>query len=182
MLKLKLQYFGHLMQRTDSSEKTLMLGKIEGRRKGDNRGWDGWMASPTRWTWVWINSESWWWTGRPGVLWFMGLQRVGHDWAIELYWMCYPAYAVFEGFYKEIPINFFFVCISFPVNLSIKHLLHTYCTRCSWRAATAESKLEKNPTLRGLYSPEKDHRQPIFLKLFIYFWLHWFSLLHVGFL
>ena len=54
--------------------------------EGDDRGWDGWMASPTRWTWVWVNSESWWWTGRPGMLWFMGLQKVGHDWAIELNW------------------------------------------------------------------------------------------------
>ena len=86
MLKLKLQYFGHLMQRTDSFEKTLMLGKIEGRRKEDDRGWDGWMASPAQWTWVWINSGSWWWTGRPGMLRFMGLQRVGHDWATELNW------------------------------------------------------------------------------------------------
>ena len=50
----------------------------------DDRGWDGWMASLTRWTWVWINSRSWWWTGRPGVLQFMGSQRVGHDWATEL--------------------------------------------------------------------------------------------------
>ena len=50
----------------------------------DDRGWDGWMASPTRWTWVWVNSGSWWWTGRPGVLWFMGSQRVRHDWATEL--------------------------------------------------------------------------------------------------
>ena len=49
-----------------------------------NRGWDGWMASPTRWTWVWVNSRSWWWTGRPGMLRFMGSQRVGHDWATEL--------------------------------------------------------------------------------------------------
>ena len=54
MLKLKLQYFGHLVWRTDPFEKTLMLGKIEGRRRGDNRGWDGWMASPTQWTWVWV--------------------------------------------------------------------------------------------------------------------------------
>ena len=52
--------------------------------EGDDRGWDGWMASRTRWTWVWVNSGSWWWTGRPGVLQFMGLQRVGHDWATEL--------------------------------------------------------------------------------------------------
>ena len=48
--------------------------------EGNDRGWDGWMASPTQWTWVWVDSESWWWTGRPGVLWFMGSQRVVHDW------------------------------------------------------------------------------------------------------
>ena len=48
--------------------------------EGGDRGWDGWMASPTQWTRVWINSRSWWWTGRPGVLWFMGSQRVGHNW------------------------------------------------------------------------------------------------------
>ena len=55
-------------------------------REGDHRGWDGWMASLTRWIWVWINSGSWWWTGRPGVLWLMGSQRVGHDWVTELNW------------------------------------------------------------------------------------------------
>ena len=54
--------------------------------EGDDRGWDGWMASPTRWAWVWVNSGSWWWAGRPGVLRFMGSQRVGHDWATELNW------------------------------------------------------------------------------------------------
>ena len=52
--------------------------------EGDDRGWDGWMASPTRWTWVWVDSGSWWWTGRPGMLWFVGSQRVQHDWATEL--------------------------------------------------------------------------------------------------
>ena len=65
MLKLKLQYFGHLMWRIDSLEKTLVLGRIEGGRRRDDRGWDGWMASPTQWTWVWVNFRSWWWTGRP---------------------------------------------------------------------------------------------------------------------
>ena len=60
MLKLKLQYFGHLIWRADSFEKTLMLGKIEVGRRRDDRGWDGWMASPTRWTWVWVSSRSWW--------------------------------------------------------------------------------------------------------------------------
>ena len=52
--------------------------------EGDSRGWDGWTVSPTWWTWVWVNSGSWWWTGRPGMLRFMGLQRVRHDWATEL--------------------------------------------------------------------------------------------------
>ena len=86
MLKLKLQYFGHLMRRTDSFKKTLMLGKTEGeRRRGDGR-WDGWIASLTQWTWVWVNFGSWWWTGRPGMLRFMGSQRVEHDWATELNW------------------------------------------------------------------------------------------------
>ena len=54
--------------------------------EGDDRGWDGWMASPTQWAWVWVNSGSLWWTGRPGVLQFMGSQRVEHDWATELNW------------------------------------------------------------------------------------------------
>ena len=52
--------------------------------EGDDRGWDGWMASLTQWTWVWVNSGSWWWTGRPGVLRFMGSQRVGHNWVTEV--------------------------------------------------------------------------------------------------
>ena len=66
MLKLKLQYFGHLMWRADSLEKTLMLGKIEGRRRGD-WGWDGWMASLTQWTWIWANYRRQWRTGKPEV-------------------------------------------------------------------------------------------------------------------
>ena len=56
------------------------------RGEGDDRGWDGWMASLTQWTWVWVKSGSWWWTGRPGMLQSMRLQRVGHNWATELNW------------------------------------------------------------------------------------------------
>ena len=87
MLKLKLQYFGHLMWRADSLEKTLMLGRWEVGGIGDNRGWDGWMASLTQWTWVWVNSGSCWWTGRPCVAASMWSQRVGHNWATELNWV-----------------------------------------------------------------------------------------------
>ena len=63
--------------------------------EGDDRGWDGWMASLTWWTWVWVNSRSWWWTGRPGVLRFMGSQRVRYDWATELNYM--PSYFLVQG-------------------------------------------------------------------------------------
>ena len=67
-LKLKLQYFGHLMRRTDSFEKTLMWERLKEGGEGDDRVWDGWMALPTQWTWVCVNSRSWRWTGRLGVL------------------------------------------------------------------------------------------------------------------
>ena len=86
MLKLKLQYFSHLMGRVDSLEKTWCWEGLGVGGEGDNKGWDGWMASPTQWTWIWVNSGSWWWTGRPGVLQFMGSQRVRHDWVTELNW------------------------------------------------------------------------------------------------
>ena len=86
MFKLKLQYSGHLMWRVDLFEKTLMLGKLRAGGEGDDRRWDGWMASPTQWIWIWVDSGSWWWTGRPDVLQFMGSQRVGHEWATELNW------------------------------------------------------------------------------------------------
>ena len=80
---------------------SLMLGGIGDRRRR-GRGWDGWMASPTWWTWVWVNSRSWWWTGSPGLLQFMWLQRVGHNWATGLNWtelIAYPSLA------SEIIIN-----------------------------------------------------------------------------
>ena len=69
--------------------------------EGDDRGWDGWMASLTGWTWVWVNSGSWWWTGRPGMLWFMGSKRVGHDWATELNWI--SACIAFLGLHNKVP-------------------------------------------------------------------------------
>ena len=66
--------------------------RLKAEGEGDGRGWDGWVASLTRWMWVWVDSRSWWWTGRPGVLQFTGLQRAGHDRATELNWMCKEAY------------------------------------------------------------------------------------------
>ena len=96
-LKLKLQYFGHLMQRVDSLEKTLMLWKIGCRRRRVDRGWDGWMASPTWWISVWVKFGSWWWTWRPGVLRFMGLKSVGHAWVTELNWLVTGVYRPYGG-------------------------------------------------------------------------------------
>ena len=112
MLKLKLQYFGHLIGRADSFEKTdagkdwrqeekgmtddemvgwyhWLNGHEFEQASGDSEGQgslalDGWMASPTQWIWVWVNSGYWWWTGRPGVLRFMGSQRARHHWVTEL--------------------------------------------------------------------------------------------------
>ena len=85
MLKLKVQYFGHLMWKADSLERTLMLGGIGGRRRRGRqrmRLLDG--ITLTWWKWVWVNSGRWWWTGRSGMLQFIGPQRVGHDWATEV--------------------------------------------------------------------------------------------------
>ena len=75
MLKLNLHYFDHLIQRANSLKKTLILGKIKGRKRGDDRGWDGWMASLTQWTWVWTSSRRWSMTGKPGVLQAMGITK-----------------------------------------------------------------------------------------------------------
>ena len=95
ILKLKLQYFGHQMWRTDSLERPWCWEGLGAGGEGDDRGWDSWIASWTRWTWVWASSGSWWWTGKPGVLQSMGLQRVGHNWANELTdWL---RYTIYEG-------------------------------------------------------------------------------------
>ena len=86
MLKLKLQYFGHLMWKADTLEKTGCWERLRAGGEGDDRGWDGWMASLTQWTWAWASSRSGWWTGKPGVLQSMGSQRVRHDWGTERNW------------------------------------------------------------------------------------------------
>ena len=121
-------YFGHLMRWADSLEKTLMLGKIEGRRRiGRQR--MRWLedesASPTRWTWVWASSRGWWWTGKPGVLRFMGSQRVGHDWVTELTHGCRTT----ETAGQQNTYNWIFNCTgaSAPKHHVFKdQLLHTY--------------------------------------------------------
>ena len=84
MLKLKLQHLATSCEELTHWKRHWCWEGLGAGGEGDYRGWDGWMASLTRWTWVWVNSRSWWWTGRPGMLRFMGSQRVGHDWVTEL--------------------------------------------------------------------------------------------------
>ena len=86
LMKLNFQYVGYLIWRANSLEKTLMWGKIESKRRRGGREWNGWMASPIRWTWVWVSSGCWWWIGKLGVLQFVRSQRVRHNWATELNW------------------------------------------------------------------------------------------------
>ena len=98
MLKLKLQYFGRLMRRADSLEKTLMLGKIEGRRRWGLQRMRWLDGIPTQRTWVWASSRRWWRTGKPGVLWFMGSQEIGQNWtelSKDYITIMYPAWGQF---------------------------------------------------------------------------------------
>ena len=87
MLKLKLQYLATWCKELTHRKRPWCWERLKAGGKGDDRGWDIWMASLTRWTWVWANSGSWWWTGKPGMLQSMGLQRIGHDWVTELNWI-----------------------------------------------------------------------------------------------
>ena len=108
MLKLKLQYFGHLMRRTDSHSKVShwkrpwCWKRLKAGGEGDDRGWVGWIGSLTWWTWVWVSSGSWWWTGKPGVVQSMGSQRFKYDWASELNW---TKYLCFGKLYEKIPYS-----------------------------------------------------------------------------
>ena len=84
MLRLKLQYSGHLIGELTHWKRPWCWERLKAGGEGDDRGWDSWMASPTGWIWVWTSFGSWWWTGKPGMLQSMRLQRVGHDWETEL--------------------------------------------------------------------------------------------------
>jgi len=99
MLKLKLQYFGHLMHRTDSLERPWCWEKLKVGGEGDERGWDGWMASPTRWIWVWVSSRNWWWTGKPGVLQSTGVTEL--DMTERLNWLSFQTPRLLFFFPKD---------------------------------------------------------------------------------
>ena len=139
------------MWRVNSLEKTLMLGGIGGRRRRGRQRMRWLGGIMTWWTWVWVNSGSWWWTGRPGMLWFMGSQRVGHDWAIEMNWTelnwteCYSLYShcIFAKTKKpplHIPLNqiwdFIRISLIFPLMMLFYSKIQTrvfipYCSKFS---------------------------------------------------
>ena len=113
--------------------------RLKAGGEGDNRGWDGWMASPTRRTWVWVDSGSWWWTGRPAVLQSMGSQRVRHDWATELNWIsvlngefgsCIYSVALTKGCtvpaHMKTPRNAVILLLLWDVNLQSSDLTHVH--------------------------------------------------------
>ena len=90
MLKVNSNTLATSCEESTHWKRTWCWGRLKAGGEGDDRGWDRWMASPTQWTWVWVNSRSWWWTGKPGVLQSMGSQIVGHDWVTELNWIFGP--------------------------------------------------------------------------------------------
>ena len=131
---LKLQYFGHLIRRTDPLEKTLMLGKIEGRRRRGQQRMRWLDKSPTQWTSVSANSGRWWRTGKPGVLQSMGSLRVGHGWTTELNWyMCYSLKLCFMLYtsgsvlcYRGKIVGYYNERTVFDTHLNLKILSNTY--------------------------------------------------------
>ena len=97
--------------------------RLKAKGEGDDRRWDGWMASPTQQTWVWVNSGSWWWTERPGVLQSMGLQRIRQDWATELNWNTNWSWDLNTGLsLKPIPPSFHYYWLSLKVMIGFVHL------------------------------------------------------------
>ena len=134
MLKLNLQYFGHtdgkiLMRRADSFEKTLMLGKIEGKRRRGRQRMRWLDGIPGSMDTSWLNSGSWWWAGRPDVLRSIGSQKIGHDWVTDLNWIASSAVLVFlVQQYRSFIITY--ICIS-PLPLAPPALLSSHLSRLS---------------------------------------------------
>ena len=144
MLKLKLQYLATSCEELTHWKRLWCWEGLGVGREGDNRGWDSWMASPTHWTWVWVNSGSWWWTERPGMLQFMGSPRVGHDWATELNkwtkkWIPWTDnvqvglfwFAIWFGYFALYQVkkrNVWDLCISLLINIFMYYCFNTLWT------------------------------------------------------
>ena len=117
MLKLKFQYLATWCEELTHLKRPWYWERLRAGGEGDDRGWDGCMASPTQWTWVWVDSGSWWWTGKPGVLRFMGLQRVRHDWVTELNITWHEGITSFPSCHYVLLIQRFFHDVKYLPNL-----------------------------------------------------------------
>ena len=98
--------------------------------EGDDRRWAGWLASLTQWTWVWVNSRSWWWTGSPGVLQFKGSQRVRHNWATELNWTVVKEHESFSSILISQDCFGYLGCFVFLYKFF--NYLFKFCEKCHW--------------------------------------------------
>ena len=131
-----------------SHEKRWLIGKYSdaGRDLGQEEkgmtGWEGWMTSPTRWTWVWVNSLSWWWTGRPGVLQFMGLQRIGRDWGTELNWTEQNATVIANTLFQQHKRRLY-TCTS-PDGQQQNQIDYVLCSQW-WRGSVQSAKTRPGP-------------------------------------
>ena len=130
MLTLKLQYFATWCEELIQWKRPWYWERLRAGGEGDDRGWDGWMASPTRQTWVWVDSGSWWWIGRPGVLRFVGLQRVGHSWVTELNWHSFMYLLVIWQFLCTLSFQIFhpFSVVFFFTIFFKFWLFNTFCS------------------------------------------------------
>ena len=142
VLKVKLQYFGHLMQREPTHwKRPWCWERLKAGRQGDDRGRDGWMASRTQWTWVWASSVRWWRTGKPGVLQSMESKRVRHDWMTEQQQMCMHMCA----FAKATP--------AWSTNIRMLLLLSRFS--CVWLCATPQ--MAAHPAPSSLEFSRQEH-------------------------
>ena len=108
-------------------KRTWCWERLKAGGEGDNPGWDGWLASPTRGTWVWVGPGNWWWTGKPGVLQSMGWQRIEHDWVAELNWTETSLRKFSLLWNSKVPMAFK-ICVTFPFPMSFVITLITSCT------------------------------------------------------
>ena len=127
-----------MMRKADSFEEIWCLERLRAGGEGEDRGWDGWMASLTQWTWVWVDYGSWWWTGRPGVLQSMGSQRFGHDWVMNwtelnshLNCFCKSSYDCFSLWLMYTPISIpnKLTCSWITENLLYMYMIYTFMNR-----------------------------------------------------
>ena len=158
MLKLKLQYFGHLMQRAGSLEKTWCWERLKAGGEGDDRVWDGWMASLNQRTWFWSSSGRWWWIGKPSLLQFIVSKRVRHNWVTEkqVKNVAYSLKYTGSSILKPLPFKGIILFHSYrdkKFQNRKQHLSFGGFTGTLWPDLPGQQQEQKIPTQRGLQRP-----------------------------